>query len=71
MGYREVKQAIFEKFMDRFGAARRKRQELEKQPEYIGEALRQGVARARAIGAPLVREVRNAAGIADATCFKK
>jgi tryptophanyl-tRNA synthetase len=66
MGYREVKQAIFEKFMERFGPARRKRQELEKQPDYIVQALQQGVERARAIGAPLVREVRDAAGIADA-----
>jgi tryptophanyl-tRNA synthetase len=66
MGYREVKQAIFEKFMQRFGAARQKRQELEKRPDYIAEALRQGVEKARAIGAPLVKEVRNAAGILDA-----
>ena len=52
--------------MERFGPARRKRQELEKQPDYIVQALQQGVERARAIGAPLVREVRDAAGIADA-----
>ena len=66
MGYREVKQAIFEKFMQRFGAARKKRQELEKEPRYIAEALRQGVEKARAIGAPLIKQVRGAAGIVDA-----
>jgi tryptophanyl-tRNA synthetase len=66
MGYREVKQAIFEKFMERFGPARRRRQELEKQPDCIVRALQQGVERARAIGAPLLREVRESTGIVDA-----
>ncbi len=63
MGYREVKQAIFDKFMEKFGAARRKRRELERQEDYVEDVLRRGVLKARAIGSPLVREVRNAAGI--------
>jgi len=71
MGYREVKQAIFEKFMERFGVARQRRQELESQPDRIAEALRQGVQKARAIGAPLVSRIRDAAGIADAACFSR
>jgi len=42
-----VKQAIFDKFMEKFGAARQKRRELEeKQSDYVDEALRRGVEQA-------------------------
>ena len=63
LGYGDVKKAIFEKFMDRFGAARQRRVELEKQPEFIEQALRRGMEKARAVGVPLVRQVREAVGI--------
>jgi tryptophanyl-tRNA synthetase len=63
LGYREVKQAIFDKFMEKFGPARTRREELIKQPEYVDEILKRGVEQARAVGLPLVREVREAMGI--------
>ena len=63
LGYGEVKKAIFDKFMERFGDARRRRQELEKQPDWIESVLRAGAEKARAVGVPLVRQVRDAAGI--------
>ncbi|MBI3464257.1 MAG: tryptophan--tRNA ligase [Planctomycetes bacterium] len=63
LGYGEVKKAILEKFMERFGEARRRRQELTKRPDYVEEVLRQGAERARQVGRPLVRQVRDAAGI--------
>jgi tryptophanyl-tRNA synthetase len=63
LGYREVKQAIFDKFMEKFGPARTRRDELIKQPEYVDEILKRGVEQARAVGLPLVREVREAMGI--------
>jgi tryptophanyl-tRNA synthetase len=63
LGYREVKQAIFDKFMEKFGPARARREELVKQPEYVDEILKRGVEQARAVGLPLVREVREAMGI--------
>ncbi len=63
MGYREVKQAIFDKFMEKFGSARRKRRELERQQDYVTDVLRRGADKARAIGGPLVQEVRDAVGI--------
>jgi len=63
LGYREVKQAIFDRFMDRFGPARRRREELEAQPEYVEDVFRQGVERARLVAEPLMRDVRDAAGI--------
>lgn len=63
MGYGEVKKEIFSLFMDRFGEARRKREELEKQPGYLNELLKKGVERARETAAPLVQEARDAVGI--------
>jgi tryptophanyl-tRNA synthetase len=63
LGYREVKQAIFDHFMQLFGPARARRQELLGRPEYIEEVLRQGVEKAKAVARPLLREVRDAVGI--------
>ncbi len=63
LGYREVKQAIFDKFMEKFGQARARRDELLRQPEYVDEILKHGVEQARKVGLPLVREVREAMGI--------
>jgi len=63
LSYREVKQALFDAFMEKFGPARRRRQELAKEPEYIKEILRRGAAQARGIGIPLVEQVRDAVGI--------
>jgi tryptophanyl-tRNA synthetase len=63
LGYGEVKKAIFDKFMERFGAVRKRRQELEKQPDYIESVLLHGVEKVREVGIPLVRQVRDAMGI--------
>jgi tryptophanyl-tRNA synthetase len=65
LGYGEVKKAIFESFMEKFGPARRKRQELEQQPDYIEAVLRRGAEQARQVGLPLMRQVRDAVGIPD------
>ncbi len=43
LGYREVKQAIFDRFMEKFGPARARRKQLESQPEYVDEILKRGV----------------------------
>ncbi len=63
LGYGDVKKAIFAKYMDRFGSARRRRQELEKQPDFVEDVLRRGADAARAVGRPLVQQVRDAVGI--------
>jgi len=63
LSYREVKQAVFELFMQKFSPARQRRRELEKDPEYIRQILRRGAEQAREAGAPLVQQVRDAAGI--------
>jgi tryptophanyl-tRNA synthetase len=63
LGYREVKQAIFDQFMSRFGAARERRRQLEQEPEFVESVLMRGVEQARKIALPLVREVRDTVGI--------
>jgi len=63
LSYREVKQAIFELFMERFESARERRKQLDKQPEFVEQVLKRGVEKARAVAQPLVREVRAAVGI--------
>lgn len=63
LGYREVKQAIFDHFMSRFGAARERRRQLEREPEFVESVLMRGVEQARKTALPLVREVRERVGI--------
>ena len=67
LGYGEVKKAILERFMERFGPARKRRLELEAEPGYVEEVLLRGAERAREVTRPLVREVREAVGIPNAT----
>jgi len=63
LGYREVKQAIHEKFHERFDAAREMRRRLEHDAGYVLAVLRRGAERARATGAMLVDQVRDAVGL--------
>jgi len=63
LSYREVKQAIFDRYMERFGPARERRRQLEGQPEYVDEVLKRGVEQARKVALPLLRKVREAVGI--------
>ena len=63
LGYREVKQAVFDLYMKKFESMRARRKELDSQPEYIDEILKQGAEKARKIAQPLLREVRAAVGI--------
>ncbi len=63
LSYREVKQAIFDLFMERFGPARTRRQQLESQPDYVNEILKRGVEQARKIAQPLLHQVRDAVGM--------
>jgi len=66
LSYREVKQAIFDKFMEKFGPARARREELLKQPELVDQILKRGVEQARSIALPLLHQVRDAVGIPNA-----
>ena len=63
LGYREVKQAIFDLYMKQFESMRRRREQLDQQPEYIDEVLERGVKQAREVAQPLLKRVRAAVGI--------
>lgn len=63
LGYREVKAAIFERFMEHFGPARKRRAELESRPDYVEDVLQRGAARAREVALPLMKQVRDAVGL--------
>jgi len=63
LGYREVKQAIFDLYMKKFEAMRTRRKELEREPEYVDAVLKRGVEQARQTAIPLLRRVRDAVGV--------
>jgi tryptophanyl-tRNA synthetase len=63
LGYGEVKQAIWDRFMALLSPARAHRKELEKNLDYVEEVLRRGAEQARTVGLGLVKKVRAAAGI--------
>jgi tryptophanyl-tRNA synthetase len=63
LGYREVKQAIFDLFMKKFEAMRERRRELETRPEYVDEILKRGAEQAQKVARPLLNKVREAVGI--------
>jgi tryptophanyl-tRNA synthetase len=63
LGYREVKQAIFDFYMKKFEPMRARRKQLENEPEYVDAVLKRGVEQARKIAQPLLRQVREAVGI--------
>jgi len=70
LSYRDVKKAIFDMFMEKFGPARKRRKELEKEPDYIRAFLRRGAEQARTVAAPLVQQVRDAVGISSTSDVK-
>jgi tryptophanyl-tRNA synthetase len=63
LGYREVKQAIFDLYMKQFASMRSRREQLERQPEYVDEVLKRGLEQARKVAQPLLKRVREAVGI--------
>jgi tryptophanyl-tRNA synthetase len=63
LGYREVKQAIFDLYMKQFESMRVRRGQLDRQPDYVDEILKQGVEQARKVALPLLRKVRETVGI--------
>ncbi|MHC4872504.1 MAG: tryptophan--tRNA ligase [Planctomycetota bacterium] len=63
MGYGEAKKALFAAMMDLFGPAREKRQDLEKNMDYIKQVLDSGAEKARSAAAATLDRARKAAGI--------
>jgi tryptophanyl-tRNA synthetase len=62
-GYGHYKQRLAELFFERFGAARQKRKELEKDPKAVDEVLAKGAERARERARIVLDRVRRAVGI--------
>ncbi|MCS6969408.1 MAG: tryptophan--tRNA ligase [Planctomycetota bacterium] len=62
-GYGHAKQALFELLLERFAAARRRREELLADPAEVERILAAGAARARSIAAATVAQARRACGL--------
>lgn len=63
LGYGDAKKLLFTAYMDSFGAMRKKREELEKNPTYIQSVIENGQKKARDIAATTMDRVRNAVGL--------
>ena len=63
LGYGEVKKALFEKFEAHFMAFRKKREELQKNMDYVESILRKGAERARAEAVITLKKARQAVGL--------
>ncbi|MFV0445214.1 MAG: tryptophan--tRNA ligase [Planctomycetaceae bacterium] len=63
MGYGEAKQALYDRAMDYFAAAREKREQLERDPDYVEQVLRDGAAKARAKGQEVLNRAKEACGL--------
>lgn len=63
MGYGHAKQALFELILDHFADARKRREELMKDPGYVEKVLRDGAAAAQAKVAEVTKRARKAAGL--------
>lgn len=62
-GYAEYKKLLLEYFHATFDAARRRREELRRDPAEVERILGDGARRAREIAAPIMTQVRRATGI--------
>jgi tryptophanyl-tRNA synthetase len=62
-GYGDIKKRLFEYYLQTFGGARERFQELQQDPAEVERILAEGARRARETAAPLMAEVRKAVGI--------
>lgn len=63
MGYGDVKKRVVELLQEYFRPYRQKRQELEKNPDYIEQVLTDGARRARAVAEKTLQRVRDVVGL--------
>jgi tryptophanyl-tRNA synthetase len=63
MGYGEVKKRLLELINEYFAPFRERRRELEKDPGYITDVLKDGGARARTVAQQVMHRVREATGL--------
>ncbi len=63
MGYGDAKKELFEAFMAQFGEARKRREELAANLDYVREVLRKGAEHARAVARTTLDRCRAACGV--------
>lgn len=63
VGYGDMKKRLFGWYLETFGAARRRYEELSADPGQVEEILQDGAARARQVVAPLMEKVRRRVGL--------
>jgi tryptophanyl-tRNA synthetase len=63
MGYGVAKEALYEQAMAYFAAAREKREQLERDPDYVEQVLRDGAAKARRKGQEVLNRAKEACGL--------
>jgi tryptophanyl-tRNA synthetase len=63
VGYGDFKKRLFEAVMEHFGPMRARRAELERDPGYVDEVLRDGARRAREVATATMDRVRLAIGL--------
>ncbi len=63
MGYGDAKKALLEAFMEQFGEARKRREELAGDMGYVVDVLKQGATKARAVARQTMQRVRQACGV--------
>jgi len=64
-GYGHGKNELFDKFMDYFTPFREKREQLEKNMNYVYDILKDGALKARSVASKKMEEVRSVAGLLD------
>lgn len=63
LGYGDLKKALFESYWSYFAEARKRREELVKDPGYVESVLLDGASRARAVARPILDRARKACGL--------
>jgi len=63
LGYRELKQALFEHYWNYFAPARARRAELAKNLDYVQQVLREGAEKARAQASKVLLRAKQACGL--------
>lgn len=63
IGYGTVKKMLLEKILEHFGAARKKRAELLKNPDLVEKILKNGAKKAQAMAQEMMKEVRHKVGL--------
>jgi len=66
LGYGDVKKDLLARLLDHFAPMRQRRAAFEARPDDVEDALVDGAARARAIGGPVLEDVRRVAGFRPA-----